>query len=107
MTNFGDFIKEQRELKGWTQTDFGAKLGINSSAISRIEKGSKRLTPKKLNIIADLFGCDIMKVKEIYFANVFAEELYKYDCPESALTVAEQTVRFIKQKHQQQSELKF
>ncbi len=102
MTNFGDFIKEQRELKGWTQTDFGAKLGINSSAISRIEKGSKRLTPKKLNIIADLFGCDILKVKEIYFANV-----YKYDCPESALTVAEQTVRYIKQKHQQQSELKF
>jgi len=37
MTNFGQFIKTEREKQGLTQTEFGAIVGINSSAISRIE----------------------------------------------------------------------
>ncbi len=107
MASFGSFVKEQRELRNWTQTDLGARLGINSSAISRIENGSKKLSPKKLNIISDLFGIALPKVKEIYFADKFVDELFKYDCPESALSVAEETVRYLKQKHQIQSELQF
>jgi len=41
MTNFGQFIKTEREKQGLTQTEFGAMVGINSSAISRIENGTQ------------------------------------------------------------------
>lgn len=40
MASFGDYIKVEREKREWTQTDFGAKIGVNSSAVSRIENGT-------------------------------------------------------------------
>ena len=43
MASFGHYIKTEREKREWTQTDFGAKIGINSSAISRIENGTQKL----------------------------------------------------------------
>ena len=30
MTSFGKFIKTHREQKGWSQTEFGAKININT-----------------------------------------------------------------------------
>lgn len=39
MTSFGEFIK--REKKGWSQTDFGALVKIDMTAISRIENKAK------------------------------------------------------------------
>ena len=35
MASFGHFIKTEREKREWTQTEFGAKIGINSSAIKK------------------------------------------------------------------------
>lgn len=102
MTRFPDFIREHRELKGWTQTEFGAMIGINSSAISRIEKGSKKLSPNRLEKLSELFDIPIDDIKELYFADRFAEELVKYDCPDSTFKVAEETVRYIKSKNTKQ-----
>ena len=44
MASFGHFIKLEREKREWTQTEFGAKVGINSSAISRMENGTLGIT---------------------------------------------------------------
>lgn len=98
MASFGDFIKQERESHSWTQTDFGAKIGINSSAISRIEHGTKQLSASKLPRIAELFGLDISKVKELYYSDKFAREVYKNDCPETVFSVAEETVKYLKTK---------
>ena len=106
MLNFGSFIKNQRELRAWTQTDLGAKLGINSSAISRIEKGTKKLSAKKLNLISEVFDIDLIEVKEIYFADKIANELYENNCSESVFVVAEKNMKYLKQKNQKQSQLK-
>ena len=73
ITRFGAFVKHNRESKGWTQTDLGAKIGINSSAISRIENGTKRLPPKKLILISQLFEIELSKAKELYFADKIAQ----------------------------------
>lgn len=107
MTTFGKFIKEQRELKSWTQTEFGAKLGINSSAISRIENGNKVLSSAKLELISSLFCIELIKVKELYYADKIALEIYNSGCPESVLVVAEESIRYLKQKNQKQAEIKF
>jgi transcriptional regulator with XRE-family HTH domain len=104
-TSFGEFIKNQREQKGWTQTEFGAKIGINSSAVSRIENGTKQLSSKKLQTLAMIFEIDISKISELYFAHKFAKEMIEYNCPESTLTVAEQAVKYIKAKSSKQLKL--
>ena len=98
MATFGDFIKTEREKKSWTQTDFGAKIGINSSAISRIEHGTKQLSTSKLPRIAELFELDINKVKELYYGDKFAREVYKNDCPETVFSVAKETVKYLRTK---------
>ena len=107
MASFGDFIKQEREKNFWTQTDFGAKVGINSSAVSRIEHGTKQLSANKLNVLAKLFNLDISKIKELYFGDKFAREVYQNDCPETVFAVAEETVKYLKAKNTKQSKIKF
>lgn len=98
MASFGNFIKQKREGHLWTQTELGAKIGINSSAISRIEHGTKQLSPNKLPVIAKLFDVELNKVKEIYYGDKFAREVYKTGCPETVFTVAEEAVKYLKTK---------
>lgn len=107
MANFGDFIKQEREKHGWTQTDLGAKLGINSGAISKIEHGKKQLSTTKIAIVAKLFETELPKVKELYFGDKIAREIFKYDCPETVFAVAEANVKYLKNKNAKQGKINF
>lgn len=40
--SLGDFIKEKRNLKNWSQRDLAAKSGVSNAAISRIESGKRK-----------------------------------------------------------------
>lgn len=107
MASFGDFIKQEREKLSWTQTDLGAKLSINSGAISKIEHGRKQLSAAKLATIADLFKMDLSKIKELYFGDKIAREICKYNCPETTLAVAEAQVKYLKNKNAKQGQIDF
>lgn len=107
MTSFSGFIRAEREKRSWTQTDFGAKLGINSTAISRIENDSKQLSASKLSLLADIFEINLLKIKELYYADKFAREAYKNNCPENVFTVAEKAVAYLKTKNTKQSKIEF
>jgi DNA-binding XRE family transcriptional regulator len=45
-----------RKRRGWTQAQFGAKLGMPQSQVSRIEKNPEALTYRTLNRIAKVLG---------------------------------------------------
>ena len=83
MASFGHYIKTERERREWTQTEFGAKIGINTSAISRIENGSQKFSKSKLKKLAELFQTDLQIVTDLYFADKFVKEALKYKCSES------------------------
>lgn len=40
--SLGDFIKEKRSLKKWSQRDLAAASGISNAEISRIESGKRK-----------------------------------------------------------------
>lgn len=80
MTNFGNYIRDNRNGKKWTQTELGARLGINSSAISKIENGSKILSKKKLSLLSQVFHVPIQEVKDLYYAEKFTNELIENNC---------------------------
>jgi transcriptional regulator with XRE-family HTH domain len=105
MGSFGNFIKIEREKREWTQTEFGDKIGINTSAISRIENGNQKFSKSKLKILSELFEIEIQKITDLFFADKFAREAYKYKCSESVFTVAEETVTYIKNKNTVQGKL--
>jgi len=107
MTTFGDFVKSEREKRGWTQTSFGAKLGINMTKISRIENNKELFTQTKLKRLAELFEMDYDKVKELFFGDKFAKEAYKNGCSYSTFIVAEQTIKYFEASNLKQGKIKF
>lgn len=107
MTSFGEFIKSERENKGWSQTDFGALVKINMTAISRIENDKKKFTVSKLELLAKLFEIDFQKVKDLYFADKFAKEAYQNNCTDAVFTVAEDQAKYLKNKNTKQGKINF
>ena len=107
MTSFGHFIKTEREKREWTQTDFGNKIGINTSAISRIENGSQKFSKSKLKNLAELFEMDLQTVTDLFFADKFAKEAFKYKCSESIFSVAEDAANYYRSTNVKQAKLNF
>jgi len=105
MASFGHFIKTEREKREWTQTDFGAKIGINSSAISRIENGTQKFSISKLKKLAEVLEIDLQKVRDLFFADKFAKEAYKNNCSENVFVVAESTAIYYKNINTKQGKL--
>lgn len=107
MTSFGNFIKTEREKREWTQTEFGAKVGINSSAISRIENGTKKFSVSKLNLLSEILQIDNQKICDLFFADKFAREAYKYKCSDNVFVVAEGAATYLKSINTKQGVIKF
>lgn len=56
---FNEIFKEIRTKRGLSQEFMAEKLGIDSSAVSNIEKGKRDVKVKELGIIASAFGMSI------------------------------------------------
>ncbi|MEO5893897.1 MAG: helix-turn-helix transcriptional regulator [Ferruginibacter sp.] len=105
MTSFGHFIKVEREKRNWTQTDFGARIGINATAISRIENGSQKFSTTKLIMLSNVLQVDLQIVKDLFYADKFAREAFKNKCSEDIFNVAEETVKYLKLINTKQGEI--
>jgi transcriptional regulator with XRE-family HTH domain len=107
MESFGQYIRNLRTGKGYTLTELDAKLKIDSAGLSKIETGNKKMKPETLPLFAEVFNLELDKLKEQYYGEEIAIKLYKYNCPESALTVAEERIKYLKQHSAKQSNIKF
>ncbi|WP_370094258.1 helix-turn-helix domain-containing protein [Winogradskyella sp.] len=105
MTSFGNYIKTEREKREWTQSELGTKIGINTSAICRIENGSQKFSKSKLNKLAELFQTELQIVTDLYFADKFVKEALKYKCSESIFSVAEDTANYYRNVNVKQGKL--
>lgn len=106
MASFGKFIKTEREKKGWSQTEFGALIKINTPAVSRIENDKKPLTANKLTSLSNLFGIDYEIIKDLYFADKFAKEAFENKCSEKVFVVAEAQANYLREINITQGTLK-
>ena len=107
MASFGHFIKSEREKREWTQTEFGAKIGINTSAISRIENGSQNFSKSKLSDLSELFNIELQEITDLFFADKFVREAFKYKCSDSVFSVAEDTANYLRNTNTKQGEFNF
>ena len=107
MASFGKYIKIEREKKGWSQTEFGALIKINTPAVSRIENDKKKMTASKLELLAKLFETDYQTLKDLYFADKFAKEAFEYKCTEKVFSVAEIQSSYIREINSKQGKIKF
>jgi transcriptional regulator with XRE-family HTH domain len=107
MVGFGQFIKNEREKRDWTQTEFGNQIGINTSAICRIENGTQKFSISKLETLSEILEIDNQKINDLFFADKFAKEALKYKCSESVFSVAENNATYFRNTNIKRGKLNF
>lgn len=107
MVGFGSYVKIEREKRNWTQTEFGAKIGINTSAISRIENGSQIFSKSNLKLLSTLFDENFEVVNNLFFADKFARECINHKCSDTVFSTARDIVNYYKNINAKQGEIKF
>jgi len=103
--SFGEYIRKLRNEKGFTLTQLAAQLDIDSANLSKIETGKRELDEKKLPKLSEIFSLNEDDLKEEYFSEKIARKLYETNCSEKTLVLAEQKIRYYKQKGTKQGEL--
>ena len=67
--DMGERIKYLRNLKGWTQEELGAKVGMQKSAIAKYEKGNvenmKRSIIKKMSELFEVSPSYLMALDDL------------------------------------------
>jgi transcriptional regulator with XRE-family HTH domain len=53
---FGQWVKDERERHGWSQSDLARESRMNRSMINKIEGGVSGSTPETLTYLANAFG---------------------------------------------------
>lgn len=104
---FGEYIKRLRVENKLTLTQLAAYLGIDSGALSKIENGKKKLDEKILPKIAIKFSLDLNILKNEFISEQIASKIYESNCSNEVLQLAEEKVKYIKQKNIKQSNLNF
>jgi transcriptional regulator with XRE-family HTH domain len=105
--SFGEFIHRLRIQHGYTLTQLGAQLGIDSGALSKIENGKKRVDKKCLPLLAKVFSIDSETLKKEFFSEMIAQDIISNSCDESVLRLAEEKIKYLKSKSFKQSTLNF
>ena len=54
----GDFIKEELEARGWSQTDLAEIIGRNTGTVSQIISGKQPINPRIAHALGAAFGTD-------------------------------------------------
>jgi transcriptional regulator with XRE-family HTH domain len=107
MAGFGQFIKNEREKRDWTQTEFGNQIGINTSAVCRIENGTQKFSISKLETLSKILEIENQQINDLFFADKFAKEALKYKCSESVFSVAENNATYLRNANIKQGKLNF
>ncbi len=104
--NFGEYIRTLRTQSGLTLTQLGAKLGIDSGALSKIETGKKEFDEACLSKLAETFNLDLETLKSELISEKIAYTLYQNKCNDNVLTLAEEKVKYIRLKNTIQTTIK-
>lgn len=107
IATFGEYLKAIRKEHRLTLTQMGAKLEIDSGALSKIENGKRQFDEKKLDILANGFHLDLLLLKNEYFSEKIAYELILNECSEEVLPLAEKKVKYIRAKNNEQLIMQF
>ncbi len=107
MESFGNYIRRHRTEKGLNQTELAAKVGLDSGGLSKIENGKKGLKEDKLHLFAKALGVQLEEIKKQFFSEKFAEDCFKYKCPETVFQLAEEKAKYYKSTKVKQGNFKF
>lgn len=105
MKNFGEYIKSLRKNRRLPLRKVAAKLDLDPSTLSKIERGERTANTSILPLLAEVFNEDEEKMLTILISDKIAKELVYTSNPEEILKVAEEKIKYLKNKNLKQGSL--
>lgn len=105
--SFGEHIKNLREESGLPLRKVAALLDIDPSTLSKIERGERSANKEMLPILADLFKEKEEMLDLILLSDKVAYVLMEEDNPNRILKVAEEKIKYLKNKNLKQGSIDF
>lgn len=103
----GEHIRELRISQGYTLTQLGGMIGIDSGALSKIETGKKPLDERFIPIIAETLNIDLEELKQEYLSEKIAREIISCEGMESSLELVPGKLKMLKSRMSEQSKIGF
>jgi HTH-type transcriptional regulator, competence development regulator len=104
---FGEWLKLQREIHNLPLRKVAAHLDIDTSIVAKMEKNQRPATRRQLELLAQLFEADFETLLILYLSDRVAYELIDESCSAAVLQVAEQKIKYLRQKNAVQTEIEF
>ncbi len=102
---FGEYIRKLRTENELTLTQLAAKLDLDSANLCKIENGKREFDEKRLAKLAKVFHLDLEKLKAEFYSDFIAKKLYETNCNKEVFALAEQKIKYLKQKNVTQTKL--
>lgn len=107
MATFGKFLRIEREKKGMNQSEFGQKVGLIMTDVSKVENGRKKFPFNSLQKLAKFLDREYEDIKTMYVADILVDEVKKYNCSNVVFSVAEEQAKYLSNKNAKQGTIKF
>ena len=104
---FGEYIRKLRTEKNLTLTQLAAQLDMDSANLSKVENGKRDFDERRLDKLAKSFGLDIDKLNTEFYSDFIAKKIYHTNCYDATLMLADEKIKYLRQKKMNQGTLNF
>ena len=98
--NVGQVIRLIREQREYLIREVAAKLEIDPSLLSKIERGEKRPTKDQIKQLATIFDVDEKELMIAYLSDRLVYEIRDEELAYEAIKIAEKKIEYIKKSNQ-------
>jgi transcriptional regulator with XRE-family HTH domain len=102
---FGELLRQLREQNGLPIRKVAAELDIDPSTLSKIERNERSSNREHVRKLAKLFQVDEKNLLINFLSDKITYELMDEDCSNEVLKIAEEKIKYQRQKRQIQGKL--
>lgn len=107
MKLFGENIRELREKRNLPLRKVAAYLDIDTSILSKIERGERPISADLISKFSEFFNIDEEQLKTEYLGEEVARKIYDSSNIDEIFKVAEQKAEYLKSKALKQGNIEF
>lgn len=90
---FGDFIRKAREEKNLPLRKVAAFLDIDTSTLSKVERGDRPASPDYLNPLANILQLDLKEIQTKFIADKINKDFGEMEHLTEGLKAAEKQIK--------------
>ena len=98
MFSFGEHIRYLREELNLSLREVSEKIGVDTSLLGKIERNERQATKEQIKLIAKFFNHDEQLLIEENLSDQLAYKIIEADADREVLKVAEEKVKYLKNK---------